>query len=58
MFYDILEPNNVFLAYENKNFKTSKIEIFTKGLVHGFGPKGVVFPSFLFSQYRPEKSVS
>ena len=58
MFYDILEPKNVFPVYEKKKFKTSKIEIFTKGLVHGFGPKGVVFPSFLFRQYRPGKSVS
>ena len=24
VFYDILEPNNVFLGYENKKFKNSK----------------------------------
>ena len=31
------------------------IEIFPKGLSHGFGPKMAIFPTFLFRQYRPGK---
>ena len=31
------------------------IEIFPKGLTHGFGPKMAIFPTFLFRQYRPGK---
>ena len=33
------------------------MEIFPKGLVHGFGPKLASFPSFYFRQYRPGKCV-
>ena len=33
------------------------MEIFPKGLVHGFGPKLASFPSFYFTQYRPGKWV-
>ena len=57
VFYDILEPKNVFLVYENKKFKTSKIEIFAKGLVHGFAQKRAICPSFCFRQERPGKCV-
>ena len=31
--------------------------ILPKGLVHGFGRKFDIFPSFFFSQYRPGKCV-
>ena len=55
VFYDILERKNAFLGYKNKKFKKSKIDIFPKGLTHGFGPKMAIFPSFFFRQYRPEK---
>ena len=49
VFYDILERKNAFLGYENKKLKKSrKIDIFPKGLVHGFGPKLVIFPPFFF----------
>ena len=57
VFYDILEPKNVFPVYEKKKFKTSKIEIFPKGLVHGFVQNGAIFPSFLCRQYRSGKCV-
>ena len=46
MFYDILEQKNNFLGYKNKKLKKSKIDIFPKGLVHGFGPKLAIFPTF------------
>ena len=48
VYYDILETKNAFLGYKNKELKTSrKIDIFPKGLTHGFGPKMVIFPTFL-----------
>ena len=41
-------PTFLFKQYKNKNFKKSKIDIFPKGLTHGFGPKIAIFPtSFL-----------
>ena len=39
VFYDILERKNAFLGYKNKSSKIRKIEIFPKGLTHGFGSK-------------------
>ena len=50
VFYDILEQKNVF-----QKFKSRKIDIFPKGLTHGFGPKMAIFPTFFFSQYRTGK---
>ena len=46
VFYDILERKNAFLGYKNNKFNSLKIEILTKGLTHGFGPKLAIFPSF------------
>ena len=46
--YDILERKNAFLGYKNKKFKQSKIDIFPKGLTHGFGPIMAIFQSFSF----------
>ena len=48
VFYDILERKNAFLAYKNKKLKNSKIDIFPKGLDHGFGLKLATFPPFFF----------
>ena len=50
VFYDILERKNVFLGYKNKKFEKNsrKIDIFPKGLTHGFGPKMAIFPTFFF----------
>ena len=48
MFYDILEPKNPILDYQRKKFKKSRIDIFPKGLTHGFGPKMAIFPYFSF----------
>ena len=47
-FYDILEQKNAFLGYKNKKSKKSKVDIFPKGLTHGFGPKMAIFPTFFF----------
>ena len=48
VFYDILERKNVFLRHKNRKFKKSKIDVFPKGLTHGFGPKMAIFPTFFF----------
>ena len=55
VFYDIPERKNAFLGQKNKKFKKSKIDIFLKGLTHGFHPKIAIFPSFCFRQYKPGK---
>ena len=47
VFYDIRERKIAFLAYKNMNIKRHKINIFPKGLTHGFGPKIAIFPFFL-----------
>ena len=48
VFYEILERRNAFLDYKNKKFKKSKNWDFSKGLVHGFGQKLVIFLDLLF----------
>ena len=48
VFYDILPGENAFLGYKNKKFKNPKIDIFRKGVTHGFGPKMAIFPTFFF----------
>ena len=55
VFYDILEPKNAFLGQKNKKFKKSKIDIFLKGLTHGFGPRMAICPTIFFRQYKPGK---
>ena len=47
MFYDILERKNAFLGSKTRSSKSRKIDIFPKGLTHGFGPKMAIF-QFLF----------
>ena len=46
MFYDILERRNAFLGYKTTSSKSRKIDIFPKGLTHGFGPKMAIFSTF------------
>ena len=47
--YDILERKNAFLGCKKKELqKSRKIDIFLKGLTHGFGPKMGLFPTFSF----------
>ena len=57
MFDDILERKKAFLDYKNRKLKQSKIVIFPKGLVHGFGEKFENFPSFYFRQSQQAKCV-
>ena len=44
-----------FQAIKIRTSKSQKIDIFSKGLNHGFGPKMALFPTFFFGQYRPGK---
>ena len=54
VFYDILERKNAFLGYKNNKFKKSKIDIFPKGLTHGFRPKRAIFPTFFLGNTGQE----
>ena len=47
-FYDILEGKMPFSAIKKSSLKERKIDIFPKGLTHGFAPKMVISPTFLF----------
>ena len=44
-----------FQAIKTRSSKTRKINIFQKGLTHGFGRKMAIFRSFFFRKYRPGK---
>ena len=45
---DILEHKKAFLAYKKKKLKSRKIDLFPKGLTHGFGPKMAIFSNVFF----------
>ena len=54
--YDIPKRRYAFLGFKAKKFKKSKkIDIFPKGLTHGFGIKIGIFPTFFLKQSRPGK---
>ena len=44
-----------FQAIKTRSRKSRKIDIFPKGLTHGFGPKLAIFPIFFFRKYTPGK---
>ena len=44
-----------FQAIKTGSSRCRKIDIFPKGLTHGFGPKMASFPTFFFRQYKPGK---
>ena len=44
-----------FCAIKRRSFKSRKIDIFAKGLTHGFGQKMASFQFFFVRQYRPGK---
>ena len=48
VFYDILERKNTMLGYKKRGSKSRKIDVFPKGLTHGFGKKMAIFPTYLF----------
>ena len=48
IFYDILERKNALRGYEKRSSKSRKIDIFPKGLTHGFGLKMAIFSTLFF----------
>ena len=42
---------------ETRSWKSRKIEFCSKGLVHGFGPKLAIFPSFFFLRNVGQENV-
>ena len=48
VFYDILERKSPFSAIKTSSSKERKIDIFLKGLTHGFGPKMANFSNLFF----------
>ena len=51
IFYNGKAP---FWAIKTKSSKRRKIDIFQKGLTHGFGPKKAIFPIFFLAIIRQE----
>ena len=44
-----------FQAIKRRSPKSRKIDIFPKGLTHGFGPKMAIFPTFFFQVVQARK---
>ena len=44
-----------FQAIKTRSSKSRKIDIFLKGLTHGFGPKMAIFPTFFFQAIQSRK---
>ena len=54
VFYDILERKKTFLGYKKKSLNRRKIDIFQKGITHGFRPKMAIFPNFFLGNIGQE----
>ena len=54
VFYNILEQENSFLAYENNRFKKSKNWVFPKGLTDSFGQIMTIFPCLFLGNIGQE----
>ena len=46
--------NKPFYAIKTRSSKIRKIDIFPKGLTHGFGPKMAIFPTFFLGNIGQE----
>ena len=59
VFYEILnsKKKNTFPRHKTRSWKDRRTDIFSKGLVHGLGPRLVNIPSFFLSQSRRGKCV-
>ena len=53
--YSRTKEKKPFYAVKSKRSESRKIDIFPKGLTHGFSPKMIIFPSFFLKQFRPGK---
>ena len=54
VFNDIIEQKKPFQAIETRCSKIRKIDIFLKGLNHGFGRKMAIFPTFFLRNIGKE----
>ena len=54
IFYD---KKGTFQAIKTRSSKSRKIDIFPKGLTHGFGPKMAIFPTYFFNGILARKIV-
>ena len=54
VFYDILDRKNGFLAIKTRSLKSRKIEIFPRGLTHGFAQKLAFFYYFFLDDIGQE----
>ena len=52
-----LNEKTTFTAIKTTSLKSQKIDIFPKGLVHGFGLKLTIFPPFLFLGNNGQENV-
>ena len=58
MSFTILQnKKTLFQAIRTRSSKSPKIDIFAKGITHGFGPKMAIFPTFFFGN-RGQENVS
>ena len=56
MFITIFQNEKMnFQGIKTRSSKSRIIDIFLKGLTHGFGPKMAIFPNFFFRPYRAGK---
>ena len=56
MFFTIFQDEKTpFQAIKTRSLKSRKIDIFLKGLTHGFSPKMAIFATFYCRQYKPKK---
>ena len=55
--FDVLYSKQAFLKNENVGVKMHKINVFPKGLVHGFGQKFVILLTFPFMQNTPRNII-
>ena len=49
------KEKTAFQARKTRGPKSRKIDIFPKGLTHGFGPKMAIFPTFVFQAIYARK---
>ena len=52
-----LNEKTLFLALKTRSSKSRKIDLFPKGLTHGFGPKMAIFPKGLTHSFGPKMAI-
>ena len=53
--YSRTKEKKPFYTVKSKRSESRKIDVFPKGLTHGFGPEMAIFRTFLFLQLRQGK---